>query len=179
MASGHTEAELIWDWIFQVSACAQSWTSPTTLCTKTCGGRELDSQKCGQSWFLRGNCHFVLHCWPRRNLPNILWIQETRSGQGLNLLVSANTKSQKPVTRSTSYEPGGKVRPNFLLHVTFLESLDTKFQRVSLCSQIELRENRSTGVLTHRLKWRSNHCQIQQDNLTPEKTWWREARART
>lgn len=54
---------------------------------KALWGRDLDSQKCRQSWELRGDIHFCSHSWPKRNLPSALWIQDLRTVRGRNLPV--------------------------------------------------------------------------------------------
>lgn len=60
---------------------------------KALWGRDLDSQKCRQSWELRGDIHFCSHSWPKRNLPSALWIQEPKNSQGQEPSGSAYTQS--------------------------------------------------------------------------------------
>jgi len=155
-----------------VSACTQNWTGLTALCTQLRWGRELDSQKWGQFWELSVDNYFS-HSWPQRNLPSALSAlckKELRSSQGQDPSGCCLCPEQKgAITHMRTKE-----RPTLLFQANHIEASAHTNLGADLCTQIQLKENRSTGVLTHRLTGGSSHCQRQQNKLTPETTLWRE-----
>lgn len=54
------------------------------LCTQISYKRELDSQKCDQSWDVRGDLYTCSHFWAKRNPERALWKQQPRRSQGQN-----------------------------------------------------------------------------------------------
>jgi len=89
-------------------ASSLNWHDPTPHCTQILWGKELDSQKCGRSWKLRGDHHFC--SGPRGTHLEIPEHRNLGAFTGRILPVSACTQSWNPVPRSTDTpESRGKI----------------------------------------------------------------------
>jgi len=117
-------------------ACAQNWTELVAQLS-------VPKSRGGESWTLRSadapenseETTLCPHSRPKRKSPSAMH-RDQGAVRGRTVLASACAESWKPVTRST-YTTESR----------------------ALCSQMQLKENRPTGALTHRPTGGSSHCQ--------------------